>query len=125
VSDDEITSLSRRLTLNSDHLKWVAEHVAGSGTLMSFQEILVRLHAAVSQHWVDKKTGKPAKIDGGIVQKIHISIFGFSRGATQARAFTNWLMALCKLDAHLSGRGDVMKLGGFQVAFDFWGFSIR
>jgi hypothetical protein len=121
VSDDEISYLSRRLTLSSVSLRHVAEHNSSCEAMTSFQKILVRLHSAVSQHWVDKKTGKPPMIDGGIVQKIHISIFGFSRGATQARAFTNWLMALCKLDAHLCGKGDVMTLGGFQVAFDFLG----
>jgi hypothetical protein len=121
VLDDELSYLSRRLTLSSVNLRHVAEHNSSCEAMTSFQKILVRLHAAVSQHWIDKKTGKPPVIDGGIVQKIHISIFGFSRGATQARAFTNWLMALCKLDAHLCGRGDVMTLGGFQVAFDFLG----
>ena len=90
-------------------------------TRLAFEKILVRLHSAVAQHWPDKKTGRPPKIDPGIVQKIHISIFGFSRGATQARAYTNWLMSLCKLDAFLCGKGDTMTLGGFAVAFDFLG----
>ncbi|CAN7642068.1 hypothetical protein LJR289_004847 [Pseudoduganella sp. LjRoot289] len=55
------------------------------------------------------------------VVMIYISTFGFSRGATQARAFTNWLMALCKLDVHLCGRAGAMTLGGFDVQFDFLG----
>jgi len=130
-SPDEVKSYAGSITLNADNLQKMSPP-DGLASIMPesnltirnrkiFEEMLARLHAAVSQHWVDKKTGRPAKIDGGIVQKIHISIFGFSRGATQARAFTNWLMALCKLDAHLSGKRGVMSLGGFEIALDFLG----
>jgi hypothetical protein len=90
-------------------------------TRAEFEKILQRLHSAISQHWVDKILGRPPKIDPGIVKKIYISIFGFSRGATQARAFSNWLVALCKLDAMLRGKGDTMTLGGFEVEFSFMG----
>lgn len=86
-----------------------------------FEKILRRLHGAVSLHWPDKQTGRPKKIDPGMVQTTHVSIFGFSRGATQARAFVNWLMELCRLDAQLTERGDVMTLGGFRVEVDFLG----
>ena len=85
------------------------------------EAVLRRLHGAVSLHWPDKKTGRPAKIDPGIVKTIHVSIFGFSRGATQARAFANWLIELCKFDARLTGRGDLMTLGGFKLEVDFLG----
>jgi hypothetical protein len=50
-----------------------------------------------------------------------VSTFGFSRGSTQARAFVNWLQALCKLDAQIHGAGAPMSLGGFNVVFDFLG----
>jgi hypothetical protein len=90
-------------------------------TRLEFEKILKRLHSAVSQHWPDKRTKKPAKLDPGQVLMIYISTFGFSRGATQARAFTNWLMALCRLDANLCGRSGAMTLGGFDVQFDFLG----
>ncbi|WP_177207856.1 phospholipase effector Tle1 domain-containing protein [Massilia yuzhufengensis] len=86
-----------------------------------FEEILLRLHDAVSKHWPDRKTGKPAKIDPGIVKTIYISVFGFSRGATEARVFVNWLQSLCKLDARLRGKTGAMSLGGFPVHFDFLG----
>lgn len=86
-----------------------------------FEKVLRRLHSAVSPHWPDKKTGRPGKIDPGIVQTIHVSIFGFSRGATQARAFANWLIELCRFDARLTGRGDAMTLGGFRLEVDFLG----
>jgi hypothetical protein len=86
-----------------------------------FEMVLRRLHGAVAPHWPDKKTGRPGKIDPGLVKTIHVSIFGFSRGATQARAFANWLIELCRLDARLTGRGDAMTLGGFKLEVDFLG----
>ena len=86
---------------------------------IEFENLLKRLHASVSQHWTNNGV-PPAKIDPGIVQTIHMSIFGFSRGATQARAFTNWLDSLCRLDAMIRGQG-TSSLGGFPVTFDFLG----
>ncbi|NNG22762.1 T6SS phospholipase effector Tle1-like catalytic domain-containing protein [Telluria aromaticivorans] len=86
-----------------------------------FQYLLQRLHSAVSQHWQDNRTGIPKKIDPAIVKTIHISIFGFSRGATQARAFTNWLHSICALDSHILGKKNGLTLGGFNVQFDFLG----
>ncbi|MEH6433913.1 T6SS phospholipase effector Tle1-like catalytic domain-containing protein [Massilia sp. DD77] len=86
---------------------------------MAFESLLKRLHASVSLHW-PVAGGKPRKIDPGIVKTIHVSTFGFSRGATQARAFANWLDSLCRLDAMLCGRSG-HSLGGFPVEFDFLG----
>jgi hypothetical protein len=95
---------------------------SAAGTLAKFllSAMLTRLHRAVAQHWLDKRTGKPAKKDPGIVRTIYISIFGFSRGATMARVFANWLQTLCRLDAQLCG-AKRMSLGGFPVEFDFLG----
>ena len=90
-------------------------------TRCEFENLLLRLHSAVSRHWPDKKTGRVAKVDPAIVKTVYISIFGFSRGATQARAFTNWLQSLCSLDARLTGKPGQMTLGGFNVQFDFLG----
>lgn len=86
-----------------------------------FDKILRKLHAAVSRHWPDKRTGRPAKVDPAIVKTIFVSVFGFSRGATQARAFTNWFLSLCELDAQLCGKTSGRTLGGFEVQFDFLG----
>lgn len=86
-----------------------------------FESILRKLHATVSKHWPDKRTGKPAKIDPAIVKTIYVSVFGFSRGATQARAFTNWFLSLCELDAQLCGKAGSRTLGGFDLQFDFLG----
>lgn len=86
-----------------------------------FEAILRKLHGAVSRHWPDKRTGKPARIDPAIVKTIYVSVCGFSRGATQARAFTNWFLSLCELDAQLCGKPGGRTLGGFDVQFDFLG----
>ena len=89
-------------------------------TRLEFEKILTRLHAAIAIH-MPGKDGKPKKSDPAVVKKIFISTFGFSRGATQARAFTNWLMALCALDARLCRKEGGMTLGGFEVEFSFLG----
>lgn len=86
-----------------------------------FNKILLKLKAAIAPHIPDSKTGLPAKIDPGVVKTIFVSTFGFSRGATQSRAFMNWLQSLCMLDAQIHGRSGGMTLGGFQVVFDFLG----
>ncbi|MES3025719.1 MAG: DUF2235 domain-containing protein [Pseudomonadota bacterium] len=85
-----------------------------------FEIILLRLHKAIEKNLLDKN-GVPKNKDPAVVKKIFVSVFGFSRGATQARAFTNWLLSLCKLDAILLGKSEGMTLGGFPVKFDFLG----
>jgi len=96
---------------NKDEYKIVAR--------VEFERILRRLHASVSKHW-SNGDAPPANINPAIVKKIYISIFGFSRGATQSRAFANWLDSLCRLDAMIRGEG-TRSLGGFPVEFDFLG----
>lgn len=128
ISTAEAYDLVRRISLYKQARALMVGHgkpndpskIADQGARGEFEEILKRLHRALHAHWPNKKTGKPAKLDPGIVKTIYISVFGFSRGATQARAFLNWLQSVCKLDAQLVGaRG--MSLGGFPVAFDFVG----
>jgi hypothetical protein len=131
ISTEETNDLLHKLKLDKSTLRemhprsWTdllrKKNEKDLETRAEFEKILQRLHSAISQHWVDKILGRPPKIDPGIVKKIYISIFGFSRGATQARAFANWLVALCKLDAMLRGKGDTMTLGGFEVEFSFMG----
>lgn len=130
VSQSEMDELTRIVRLDKFSRRRMEDSSRESGGLpgsaatwqaiRKFEAVLKRLHAAVAQHWPNEKTGKPAKIDPGIVKTIHISVFGFSRGATQARAFLNWLQSLCKLDAQLRGKSG-MSLGGFPVQFDFLG----
>jgi hypothetical protein len=85
------------------------------------EEQLELLHKAVKQHWPERDMKCSAKITPAIVKKIHVSVFGFSRGATEARAFVNFLIAMCKCDARLSKRGAALTLGGFEVVIDFIG----
>lgn len=129
ISPSETKELVRELIINKNTRALLDGRRPDLGSVSSrekklplkFEEILLRLHEAVSKHWPNEKTGKPAKIDPGIVKTIYISVFGFSRGATEARVFVNWLQSLCKLDARLRGKTGAMTLGGFPVHFDFLG----
>nr|WP_314543664.1 DUF2235 domain-containing protein [uncultured Massilia sp.] len=89
--------------------------------LQVFGLMLNKLQCALALHRPDHKTGRIAKIEPAIVKTIYISIFGFSRGASEARAFLNWLRSLCELDARIAGKEGEMSLGGFRVEFDFLG----
>jgi hypothetical protein len=130
VSQSEVDQLVRGVSLTKFSRRRMVDEKKESNILpgadvtwharRQFESLLKRLHGAVSQHWPNEKTGKPAKIDPGIVKTIHISVFGFSRGAAQARAFLNWLQSLCQLDARLRAKTG-MSLGGFPVQFDFLG----
>jgi hypothetical protein len=51
------------------------------------------------------------------VMKIRVSIFGFSRGAAEARCFANWFVDMCRQ----SSGGLGMSLGGIDVVMDFLG----
>jgi hypothetical protein len=130
INNDEVYKLASKVELDRERLRQIKPGSAWNeffkkkddATQLAFEDLLKRLHATVTQHWFDKLLGRPPRIDPGIVRKINISIFGFSRGATQARAFANWLMALCERDATLHGRpGSKMTLGGFEVEFSFMG----
>lgn len=129
LSPGETTSFMNRVVLDRDRRRLmkprgrfeakIPNEEEKEKTRLEFEKILKRLHAAIAAH-VPDKSGRPKKVDPSVVKKIYISTFGFSRGATQARAFTNWLMALCALDARLC-RKEGMTLGGFEVEFNFLG----
>jgi hypothetical protein len=131
VTQTELDFLVRRIVLNKYSRAMMTNLGSGYNAAtnaqvnirarQAFTKILLQLKAATAQHRPDPKTGKPAKIDPAIVKTIYVSTFGFSRGATQARAFVNWLQSLCKLDAQIHGTGASMSLGGFHVEFDFLG----
>lgn len=59
------------------------------------------------------------------VERIRVSIFGFSRGAAEARVFSNWLKDACDPPEGISfyrPRGDgVLRLAGIPVELDFMG----
>lgn len=131
VTQAELDILVRRIVLNKfsrammtnpgEASSIVANTQVTARARQEFRKILLRLKSAIAQHRPDPKTGKPPKIDPAVVKTIYVSTFGFSRGATQSRAFVNWLQSLCKLDAQIHGTGAAMSLGGFNVVFDFLG----
>lgn len=127
VTQTEVNFLVRRITLNKFSRAMMTNPGQAQNAQVTirarqaFTKILLQLKTAIAQHRPDPKTGKAAKIDPAIVKTIYVSTFGFSRGATQARVFMNWLQSLCKLDAQIHGTGASMSLGGFNVEFDFLG----
>lgn len=58
----------------------------------------------------------PLRLNYPRVKKIRVSIFGFSRGAAQARAFSNWFIEMCR-----DASGGAMALAGIPVEIDFLG----
>lgn len=90
-------------------------------TRKEFEVLLRKLHKAIAAHMHVNLDGRVKKADPAVVKKIYVSIFGFSRGATQARAFTNWMRSLCSVDSELCGSRTEHTLAGFPVQFDFLG----
>lgn len=83
----------------------------------AFTKVLKDLHQKLE---VYLPVGDRKKKDHGVVRNIYISMFGFSRGATEARAFANWFVWLCGLEASLGGKTG-LTLGTIPVTFDFMG----
>ena len=131
LAPDTTLALTRNITLNhelreamamrGDGASSPAKHGAKVSTRLRFEALLKQLHTAIKPY-MPNKDGSPVQIrDPGFVKVIHMSTFGFSRGATQARAFNNWMLSLCELDAHMTGANHTHSLGGIPVAFDFLG----
>lgn len=83
----------------------------------AFTKTLRELHTKLS---VFLPVGEGKKKDKGVVEHIYYSIFGFSRGAAEARVFANWFLWLCRLDATLTKRPGP-TLCSIPVTFDFMG----
>ncbi|MCX7659965.1 MAG: DUF2235 domain-containing protein [Caldimonas manganoxidans] len=127
VTHAEVVELSRLADLNRHGLRAEPRFVLPSedgpqaaNIMAHWHRILQRLHEALRVHMVDPVTQRPQRIDPGIVRHVYVSAFGFSRGAAAARAFANWFVALCELDARMLGRSG-RTLAGFPVQFDFLG----
>lgn len=74
-------------------------------------EVLAGLCRELEQRIKQAQKAKPKpKILG-----IRLSVFGFSRGSAEARAFSNWFVEMCR-----NANGS-MSLGGLAVDFDFLG----
>jgi hypothetical protein len=76
--------------IQPDQLKTIVGNVASSGTPAAMRRVVLNT-------WLDKlaaalKGRKP------VVEQINLSVFGFSRGAAQARTFVNWLFEVCHQD---------------------------
>ncbi|RQO76005.1 DUF2235 domain-containing protein [Aquitalea sp. FJL05] len=125
LQDAEILSLSRGMVITGWSLKdgnWITARQmenAQQNTFDKLRGVLKKLHAAIAP-FMHAPGEKPANMSKGKVGSIHLSVFGFSRGATKARSFSNWMQRMCTLDAELTNQSG-MTLGGFPVTFDFLG----
>lgn len=118
----ELNQEARRYMLHARSVMHLSVRHRDRWAHEEFMKVLNRLHKVMRPHWPDEKTGKCQKSEPGIVKRIYLSIFGFSRGATEARAFLNWLHTLCQLDARMLSKSEgTLTLGGFVVHFEFVG----
>jgi len=126
VPDTEVLQLSKQLVITGWGLKnggWLSEREMRAGRESTFdvlRKVLKKLHGAIKD-FLPGPDGKPANMSKGRIGHIYLSVFGFSRGATKARSFSNWMQRLCELDAELTGNYGQKTLGGFPVSFDFLG----
>ncbi|MGL4605674.1 MAG: T6SS phospholipase effector Tle1-like catalytic domain-containing protein [Iodobacter sp.] len=128
INDSEIKDLTKKIKITQWELR---RKVADSrpddqgrseeSSVQILNSLLKRLHTSLDLHMRKGSTNKPAKTDPGIVDTLHFSCFGFSRGATEARVFFNWLRLLCQLDSELCEKPGQLTLAGFPVQFDFLG----
>lgn len=123
IKSGEVRQLCDTLALDARRLKAAPVFITferAAKTKAQLMGLLSRLHRAIEPHMPQAFTGRPPQVDPGVLQNIYVSAFGFSRGATAARAYVNWFLALCELDGILTRQGGY-TLGGFPVTFDFLG----
>lgn len=98
LSEGDILALCREVSLTAQSLADMTGPSAGdiygdaaktSSARQAFEAVLKKLHSAIRLYMVDPRLGRPFNIDPGQVKEIFVSVFGFSRGATAARAFAN------------------------------------
>lgn len=70
-----------------------------------FSELIVKLKLKIA----NRAKNKP------IPEQINVSVFGFSRGAAEARAFVNWFFQICEKD------GETHSLAGVPIRLEFLG----
>lgn len=124
IKPQRVLQLADQITLDGEQLRHQPNRwqilFYGPRAKDFLQRLLESWHQAIRAHMPEAVTKTRPKIDPGVIKHIYVSAFGFSRGATAARAYTNWLLALCELDAQLTGQVG-HTLGGFPVTFDFLG----
>lgn len=123
-SPEETLSLCRKIHLGWAYLKAGTTSAERNEALrhnkLVINSLLLKLHKAIAAHIPDSLSCRVKQIDPGVVQNIYVSAFGFSRGAAEARVFTNWFVEICRMDAEIMGKAG-LTLGGFPVTFDFLG----
>jgi hypothetical protein len=95
------------LLIQDPEAKIIANTLASSGSPAAQRRMALRT-------WQDKlaaalKGRKPA------VEQINVSVFGFSRGAAEARVFVNWLFEVCKQE------GGGWTFAGIPIRLQFLG----
>ena len=126
IKENEFKKTFNKLTLpdfgdTSATLDWDDENAsfrACRNLKSAFTDALKKLHESLAT-FVPVNGERKSK-DRGKVTALYFSLFGFSRGAVQARVFANWFMWLCRLDADIAGRAG-HSLGTIPVTFDFMG----
>lgn len=131
IGPDEALHLTKMIVLTHERRMFFHKHGESDNDLvrqgdvlntkLRFTHLLERLHAAIGTFMATEEGSAGFMVGPGTVKTIHISTFGFSRGATQARAFNNWMISLCELDARITKSRHTHTLGGFRVSFDFLG----
>ena len=95
------------LLIQPDRAKTIVGNTASSGTPGAMRRVILNT-------WLDKLkaalAGKKPR-----VEQINLSVFGFSRGAAQARTFVNWLFEVCKQE------GGGWTLAGIPLRLQFLG----
>ena len=121
----ELKTLSKELTEQTER-KWYNYMTGPIGGILEEQRRLKRARKEINPKREAKLKELCTTLDAAVKPyltkrprplRIRMSVFGFSRGSAQARAFTTWFVDMCK---YSSSDGSMM-LAGLPVEFDFLG----
>ncbi len=89
----------------------IANGTGGLGSLALHREHVFKTYwsGKLKDAVASKPKNKP------MPEQINLSVFGFSRGAAEARAFVNWLYAIC------DGKNEAYLFSGIPLRVDFLG----
>ncbi|WP_170300112.1 T6SS phospholipase effector Tle1-like catalytic domain-containing protein [Pseudoduganella buxea] len=84
--------ISDKDVIPSDLAGKIAQNIGGFSSFAALRE------HAFGKYWVEevKKLVANQRKNRPRLDQINLSVFGFSRGAAEARAFVNWLYAICE-----------------------------
>lgn len=125
IGADRFRKEFRELSLMSPGAEGAYDPDTGAPNLQqrfddAFGKALRELHGNLAAVLPRAGNQPPKSMDKGWVKGIYFSCFGFSRGAALARAFANWFVRVCRLDARIADTQG-QTLGGIPVTFDFLG----